>query len=117
MLRDFRELSEALCRGVRPARQGPLPARRRCETTDRRASEGETAIRTMTCKERTMPRLILLVIGALFMCRSVGRAGEPALKYPDTKRIDHADMLHGLTIVDPYRWLEQDVRVSKEVAD
>ena len=39
------------------------------------------------------------------------------LKYPLTKQIDHVDTLHGKPIPDPYRWLEDDVRQSKEVAD
>ena len=63
-----------------------------------------------------MHRLSSFVTGAVLLSLAVGDAGEPALKYPDTKRIDHADVLHGITVADPYRWLEQDVRVSSEVA-
>jgi prolyl oligopeptidase len=43
-------------------------------------------------------------------------AGEK-LKYPDTKKVDQVDELHGVKVQDPYRWLEDDVRQSKEVAD
>ena len=43
-------------------------------------------------------------------------AGEK-LKYPETKKVDQVDELHGVKVQDPYRWLEDDVRQSKEVAD
>ena len=43
-------------------------------------------------------------------------AGEK-LQYPGAKKIDQVDELHGVNVQDPYRWLEDDVRQSKEVAD
>jgi prolyl oligopeptidase len=44
-------------------------------------------------------------------------AEDQPLKYPDTRRTDQVDLLHGIKVADPYRWLEEDVRKSKEVAD
>ncbi|MBC8232492.1 S9 family peptidase [bacterium] len=39
------------------------------------------------------------------------------INYPETCRISHVDVYHDISIEDTYRWLEDDVRESKEVAD
>jgi prolyl oligopeptidase len=62
--------------------------------------------------------LLLPVLGvSLLPCLSAARAddrpasGKP--DYPDTRRVDAKDVLHGVDVPDPYRWLEDNE--SKEV--
>src|SRR3546814_4684918 len=43
-------------------------------------------------------------------------APAPALAYPDTARGDTVDTQFGVDVADPYRWLEDDVRVNPKVA-
>ena len=37
--------------------------------------------------------------------------------YPETATVDQTDDYHGTVVADPYRWLENDVRVDEQVAD
>ena len=64
----------------------------------------------------TGPVRAVLVSAALAMASLILAEDQP-LKYPETKRTDHTDTLHGEVVADPYRWLETDVLKSKEVAD
>jgi prolyl oligopeptidase len=58
------------------------------------------------------------ILGSLTLVAAFGLAvaGDTRMKYPETKKVDHVDEHHGTKVPDPYRWLEDDVRQSKEVA-
>ena len=62
-------------------------------------------------KKTTM--LCLLAIG---LATSFVWAQQPQ-GYPQTQRSGHTDTYHGKQVADPYRWLEDDVRESDDVAD
>jgi prolyl oligopeptidase len=53
------------------------------------------------------------IAGVLLMATLA--AADGLLKYPPAKKVDQADVLHGVKVEDPYRWLEEDVRKSSEV--
>jgi prolyl oligopeptidase len=72
-------------------------------------------------------RLALLLAGALPMspvnaqpsppAAPTAAAPAPAIPYPETKRLDLVETQFGVPVADPYRWLENDVRVDPAVRD
>ena len=51
--------------------------------------------------------------------RETGAMKQPKLEltYPETITVDQTDDFFGVSVADPYRWLEADVREDKAVAD
>ncbi|MCR5871955.1 MULTISPECIES: prolyl oligopeptidase family protein [unclassified Sphingomonas] len=70
-----------------------------------------------------MRRASILALPLLFVTPIAAASPESAptmtapIAYPDTRRVDVVDESFGEKVADPYRWLENDVRNDKEVAD
>ena len=63
--------------------------------------------------------LFLLAIALVLAFKPITTNGlaQETMDYPETKRGQEVDDFFGTSVPDPYRWLEDDVRESDEVAD
>lgn len=62
----------------------------------------------LACR-RVMSVFLILPMAALGCSQSTaGSAGPVKLRYPETRTVDQVDQIHGVSVADPYRWLEDD---------
>ncbi len=61
-------------------------------------------------------RPALLLSSLCFLNVAATASDADRLDYPVTRRVDQVDTYHDEQVADPYRWLEEDVRNSAEVA-
>ncbi len=60
-------------------------------------------------------RLAPMLLALLMTSPALAGTAPSAITYPQTRATDVADVQFGEKIADPYRWLENDVRVDPEV--
>jgi prolyl oligopeptidase len=61
-------------------------------------------------------RRVLVLTAAFLTMTSLSRAAEPAIAYPPAPRGTVSDTSFGVTVPDPYRWLEESVRTAPAVS-
>jgi len=57
-----------------------------------------------------------LMVAGVMLAMANQYVAADEIQYPQPERVDQRDEYHGTTVLDPYRWLENDVRKSEPVA-
>src|SRR6188472_2935188 len=61
--------------------------------------------------------ILSLCLSGTVLLAATKNTKSTKMKYPETRRVDQVDEFFGVKVLDPYRWLEADVRESPEVAE
>ena len=62
-----------------------------------------------------LPAVLLVLPLTLLAVNASAQSEEPAITYPETARGEVVEEHFGVSIADPYRWLENDVREDPQV--